>query len=143
MIKGLRSSRRGIPLLIASAVATLTSASCASGGSRQTDGAAKTEQGIEVAIQGFAFQPGRIEISSGATVTWTNRDAILYTVTSGMGQKQGVPGVSQDMPARPSGLFQQEMDGKGSTFSSRFEKPGEFSYFCSIHPGMTGVVVVS
>lgn len=135
-------SRHAKALVVAGVVGILTFAACGNEGSRPEGGADAVEN-VDVAIQSFAFVPRRIEIDSGTSVTWTNRDAILHTVTSGRGQKQGVPGVSKDKPASPSGLFDQEMDGKGSTFSFTFEEPGEFNYFCAIHPGMTGLVVVN
>ena len=144
----LRLRRRTMALMVAGAAATLAFAACASGGSDEADGGvnaahgANAARGAEVAIESFAFVSPRIEVDSGASVTWTNRDAILHTVTSGTGEKQGVPGVSKDEAASPSQMFDQEMDGEGSTLRFTFEEPGEFDYFCSIHPGMNGVVVV-
>jgi plastocyanin len=135
-------SRHANALVIAGVVGILTFASCGNEGS-PPEGGADAVQDTDVAIQSFAFVPRHIEIDSGASVTLTNRDAILHTVTSGRGQRQGVPGVSKDKAARPSVLFDQEMDGKGSTFRFTFEDRGEFKYFCAIHPGMTGVVVVN
>ena len=91
----------------------------------------------------IAFQPDPLEIEAGTTVTWTSEDDILHTVTSGRGKKQGVPGVSEDVPGKPDGLFDQEMDGAGSTFEFTFEEAGTVKYFCAIHAGMTGTVVVN
>ena len=97
--------------------------------------------GTEVSLRNVKFEPGEITIAAGDTVTWTNEDTVLHTVTSGTGQEQGVPGVSENTDAEPDGLFDHEMP-EGETFSFTFEKAGTFEYFCAIHPGMTGTVVV-
>lgn len=95
----------------------------------------------DVTIQDFAFMPKKMSVSVGDTVTWTNADDILHTVTSGIGQKQGVPGVTKDKDAKPDGLFDQEVEFE-DTFEFTFDKAGTSKYFCAIHPGMVGTVVV-
>lgn len=97
--------------------------------------------GTEVAIEDFAFAPKRMKVETGDTVTWTNKDDILHTVTSGRGQKQGVPGVTENKDAKPDGVFDQEVDFE-ETFEFTFDSSGTYAYFCAIHPGMTGTVVV-
>lgn len=81
-------------------------------------------------IHTFAFGPQNIAVKAGDTVTWTNQDAILHTVTAG---------TSKD----PGTAFNAKMDGVGSTFSFTFTKPGTYPYHCSIHEVMQGVVTVS
>ena len=103
-------------------------------------GAAETS-GNAVTLQDFAFNPKKMSVSVGDTVTWTNADDILHTVTSGIGQKQGVPGVTKDKDAKPDGVFDQEVEFE-DTFEFTFDKAGTFKYFCAIHPGMVGSVVV-
>jgi len=103
----------------------------------------ETPTAIGATIEDFDFQPDPIRVRTGETVKWTNRDDILHTVTSGRGQKQGIPGVSEDKPAKPDGLFDQEMDGVGATFSFTFDEAGAFTYYCAIHPGMRGEVIVT
>lgn len=95
----------------------------------------------EIAIENFTFAPKKISVAIGDTITWTNRDDILHTVTSGVGQKQGVPGVTKDKSSKPDGLFDQEVEFE-DTFEFTFDKAGSFKYFCAIHPGMVGTVVV-
>ncbi len=110
----------------------------ADSGTGQTTAAAEA---AEVALANVKFEPREVEVSVGDTVTWTNEDTVLHTVTSGKGHEQGVPGVSEGKDAQPDGLFDHEMP-EGETFSFTFDKAGTFDYFCAIHPGMTGTVVV-
>jgi plastocyanin len=86
------------------------------------DGAAAT-------IKTFMYEPDPLEVAAGTTVTWTNEDDIEHTVTAG---KQGAP----------SGEFDEPLDGAGSTAEVTFDKAGTYEYFCSLHDGMDGTVVV-
>lgn len=82
------------------------------------------KQAAEVKIDNFSFAPATINVAAGTTVTWTNRDDIPHTV------------VSDDKVFRSKALDTDEK------FSYVFSKPGTYPYFCSIHPKMTGKVVV-
>jgi plastocyanin len=79
-----------------------------------------------VAIDNFAFGPDTLTVAAGTTVTWTNHDDEPHTVVSG------------DNPR----LFKSSALDVGDKFSFKFDKPGTYTYFCSIHPHMTGTVVV-
>ena len=108
-------------------------------------GASAPAQGADtatVAVRTFKYLPPRIEVAAGTTITWTNEDGTAHTVTSGIPREQGVPGVSEGTDARPDGLFDGELTKKGSTFELVLEEPGTFPYFCEIHAGMEGEVVV-
>jgi plastocyanin len=78
----------------------------------------------EVKIDNFVFGPAAITVAAGTTVTWTNRDDIPHTV------------VSTDK------VFKSKVLDTDEKFSFTFTKPGEYPYFCSIHPKMTGKVIV-
>jgi plastocyanin len=78
----------------------------------------------EVKIDNFTFGPGALTVAAGTTVTWTNRDDIPHTVVS------------------TEGVFKSKVLDTDEKFSYTFTKPGTFPYFCSIHPKMTGKVVV-
>jgi plastocyanin len=80
--------------------------------------------GVAVAIDNFVFGPGRMTVKAGATVTWTNRDDIPHTVASN------------------DRLFKSKAMDTDESFSFTFATPGEYSYFCSLHPHMTGTIVV-
>ena len=85
--------------------------------------------GVPVAIQTFQFQPTLLEIGIGTTVTWTNRDQILHTVTAGA-------------PGAADGRFDGPLDGTGTTYEFTFTEPGTYAYFCARHEAMRGEVRV-
>lgn len=78
----------------------------------------------EVKIDNFVFGPQTLTVPVGATVTWTNKDDIPHTVVS------------------TEGVFKSKVRDTDETFSYRFSKPGTYPYYCSVHPKMTGKVVV-
>ena len=81
-----------------------------------------------------AFSPNLIRIKVGTTVTWTNKDNNMHTVTS------GIPNTANAGEAFDSGLTALIMPTK--IYSHKFTNTGEFSYFCRVHPTMVGKVVV-
>jgi plastocyanin len=80
-----------------------------------------------VKVQEFAFGPQSIAVKTGTTVTWTNGDQDPHTVTS---QGNGVPLKSATL-------------ANGDTYQDTFTKAGSYDYLCTIHPFMTGTVVVT
>lgn len=87
--------------------------------------AAKPVVADAVTIHNFAFGPQIVTVKPGVTVHWTNQDSEAHTVTS------------------DAGAFNSSVLQPGASFSFTFTKPGTYSYHCSIHPFMTGKVVVS
>lgn len=79
---------------------------------------------ITVQIDNFTFNPKSIRVKAGDTVTWTNADDIPHTVTS-----------------KTSAFRSKAMD-TNDKFAFKFTTPGTFDYFCSLHPNMTGSIVV-
>lgn len=77
-----------------------------------------------VAIRGFAFVPQTVTVTVGTTITWTNEDEDPHTVVA---NDKSFHSVAMDTDDR---------------FSYTFTTPGEFAYFCSLHPHMTGKVIV-
>ena len=108
----------------------------------ESPGASPATGGEEntVRIQTFAYVPKTAEVEVGTPITFVNDDDILHTFTSGKAKKQGIPGVSEDVPAEPDGLFDEDVD-LDESFEFTFEKPGKYPYYCDIHSGMSGVVV--
>jgi plastocyanin len=82
-------------------------------------------QEVAVTIQDFVFSPDVLEVAAGTTVTWTNNDVTQHTVVS------------------TDGFFESDILAEGNTFSFTFEDAGTFDYICSLHPNMTGQVVVT
>ncbi|MGA7622856.1 MAG: cupredoxin family copper-binding protein [Candidatus Acidiferrales bacterium] len=80
----------------------------------------------EVKIDNFSYGPATVTVAAGTTVTWTNHDDIPHTV------------VSADDPK----AFKSKVMDTDEKFSYTFTKAGTYTYFCSIHPKMTGTVVV-
>jgi len=110
------------------------------------------------AIQAQAFLPTQITIDQGDTVTWTTGADFVHTVTF-LSEGTPPPVVAPDgnqviQPAAtafPSGGPSYDgsgfvnsglLEGKGKTFSLTFTKAGTYGYFCLLHPGMVGQVVV-
>ena len=84
----------------------------------------KERAGHDVHIDNFSFAPNPLTVPAGATVTWTNRDDIPHNVISTAKE------------------FASPVLDTGEKFSFHFAKPGEYSYYCSIHPKMTGALTV-
>ena len=86
--------------------------------------AAPPAQTVDLNIAKFAFAPKEITIAPGTKIIWTNHDETPHTVTS------------NDKSFASKGL---DTDDK---FEHTFASEGDFSYFCTVHPFMTGVVHV-
>ena len=78
-----------------------------------------------------SFNPNPININPGDSVSWTNNDNDIHTVTSGSDEG---PSIGQE--------FDSGTLGEGQSFSHKFENPGTFEYFCNLHPSMVGKVIV-
>ena len=78
------------------------------------------------------YIPYEVTIDVGGEVTWNNIDSAAHTVTSGSAADG------------PDGLFDSSLFMAGATFSYKFDgyKPGNYDYFCMVHPWMEGIVVV-
>ena len=75
------------------------------------------------------YLPHQVEISPGESVFWDNIDSAAHTVTSGT-------------PGLPDGVFDSGMIMSGGYFEFIFTNPGEYPYYCMVHPWMTGKVIV-
>jgi plastocyanin len=85
----------------------------------------KSPKALEIKIDNFSFGPMTVTVAAGTTITWTNDDDVPHTV------------VSEDHTT-----FKSRALDTGEKFSYTFTKPGEYPYFCSVHPKMTAKIVV-
>ena len=76
-----------------------------------------------VSIDNFTFQPPTTVVKVGTTVKWTNHDDIPHTVVS-------------------AGKFRSKPLDTGDSYSFTFTSAGDYPYFCSLHPHMTGMIRV-
>lgn len=79
---------------------------------------------VIVKVANFTYSPNVITVSPDTTVTWINHDDIPHTVTA------------------TAKAFRSRALDTDDTFTFTFTKPGDYAYFCSLHPQMTGEVVV-
>jgi plastocyanin len=86
------------------------------------------------------YLPGQITIRVNDTITWTNNDTQVHTVTSGIGA--GIESLINNKRGTPNGLFDSGPFNPGQSWTHTFTKPGTYTYFCTIHPWMDGVVTV-
>ena len=78
---------------------------------------------VAVTIDNFTFSPAALTVKVGTTVTWKNQDDIPHTVVS-------------------AGKFRSKTMDTDDTYSFTFTAAGDYKYFCSLHPHMTGTVKV-
>jgi len=81
-------------------------------------------QDTAVKIDNFTFTPQRVTVKAGTTVTWTNQDDIPHVVASS------------------TKIFKSKTLDTDDKFSFTFTTVGTYDYFCSLHPHMTGTIVV-
>ncbi|MGC1352461.1 MAG: cupredoxin family copper-binding protein [Xanthobacteraceae bacterium] len=79
---------------------------------------------VAVGIDNFTFNPQTLTVKAGATVTWTNKDDIPHTVAA----------VNKE--------FRSKALDTDDAYTFTFTTPGTYAYFCSLHPHMTGTIVV-
>lgn len=119
---------RSLRAFVGYAALLVVASACIAPAASQSTSPAPPE--AQVTVELFQFKPDRLEVKVGTRVVWTNQDDVTHTVTSGV-------------PERPSGLFDGRLEGKGSTFSMTFDRPGTYPYFCARHEHMRGEVVVT
>jgi plastocyanin len=81
-------------------------------------------QSSTIVMMNLAFDPGTLTVSKGTAVTWQNNDGVTHTSTS------------------DNGVWDTGNISPGASKNVTFSNAGTFKYHCSIHPGMTGTIVV-
>ena len=79
---------------------------------------------VQVGIDNFTFNPQKLTVKAGTTVIWTNKDDIPHAVAA----------VNKE--------FKSKTLDTDDRYAFTFTTPGSYEYFCSLHPHMTGTVVV-
>jgi plastocyanin len=105
--------------MLASILSTLLTLSIAPGAANGSDDAAQ-----QVEIKGFAYAPSLLTVSVGTTITWKNLDEEPHLVMS-----------------TTNGFHSQVLD-TDQGYSFKFDVPGTYEYFCSMHPYMKGTIKV-
>ena len=86
---------------------------------------AATPQTVTIEIRGMQYAQKTLTVAPGTTVTWVNKDEMPHTVTD------------------RGRIFRSAALDTGDSFSHTFTKPGEFTYFCTLHPFMSAKIVVT
>lgn len=120
-----RPRRRRAAALVAAVAAALLAAVPAAPGAAGTAVQPAAITNAAVTIDHHAFAPAALTIAAGTTVTWKNLDDSPHTVRE-----------------RNKAFGSGPLD-TGDSFSYTFAKPGEYPYFCSLHPFMVGKIVVA
>lgn len=94
------------------------------GNNNNNNGGGANPPANQVLMNSSSFSPRTITVTVGTTVTWTNRDGMSHTVTSN------------------TGVFDSGTISNNGVYTYTFATVGTFPYFCQLHPGMTGSVVV-
>ena len=83
-----------------------------------------SSQPAEVKVDNFSFSPETLTVPVNTAVTWINKDDVPHVIAS------------------TDGVFKSKGLDTDDKYSYTFTKPGTYAYFCSIHPKMTGKIVV-
>jgi len=83
-----------------------------------------TDSATEVKIDNFAFAPGEVTVKAGTQVSWINHDDVPHTIDSTQGK------------------FKSAALDTDDKFQFRFTEPGEYPFYCRMHPKMTGKIIV-
>jgi plastocyanin len=97
----------------------------------QTTASVSIVQGSSSPTISKAYDPSPLTAKAGTSVTWTNKDSSIHTVTSGLPEKGDV-----------GTLFDSSLISPGNTFVHVFDKQGTFDYSCTLHPFMHGQIIV-
>lgn len=125
----------GLVVLVIGALIIVPVAAMAAGGwdmdmgmgrgkNTSNDAVVRVDGDAKVSIRGFSFSPGNLEIPVGATVTWTDEDSSTHDAT-----------------ARDDAWSTDRLS-EGESDTLTFDAPGEYEYYCSIHPSMKARLVV-
>jgi plastocyanin len=132
--------RRRRLLLVAAASSLLLSTACASSSSSGATADEGSGDGVPVGTALLAFDPKEVQVAKGQTVTWVGGDDITHVLVEG-DYEVGSDGLRTS--ETDDKAFNLRLTKKGQKVSHTYDQPGTFTYYCTIHKGMNGTVVVS
>ena len=91
-----------------------------------TDDGATSGDTVTIRMKDIQFQPDEVTVKVGQTVRWVNEDTVEH-----------------DAVDEEGGAFESELFGKDGSFEYTPEEAGEISYVCTVHPSMTGKLIVT
>ena len=97
----------------------------------QTTTSVSIVQGSSSPTASKPYDPSPLTVKTGTSVTWTNNDSSIHTVTSGLPENGDV-----------GTLFDSSLINPGMTYVHVFDKQGTFDYSCTLHPFMHGQIIV-
>ena len=92
--------------------------------SATASGQAAPTEVTQINVDNFTFSPEMATLPVNGTVTWTNKDDVPHVIASS------------------DGVFRSKGLDTDDHYSFKFTKPGVYSYYCSMHPKMTGKIIV-
>ena len=119
-----------LPAVVLVAACALLVAACGGddddggGGGQGASSEACPSGAVEIKMADIKFDPQDATASVGQQVCWVNEDTIDHNAVADNKE------------------FESELFGKGQTFTTKVDSPGEISYVCTVHPGMTGTITV-
>ncbi len=93
-------------------------------GAAALGGLAFSQDANRIVVKDFMFKPDSLTVKAGSTVTWANMDDEPHSVVS------------------DTGMFRSGAIDTNESFTFKFDKPGTYHFTCSIHPRMTGTIIV-
>lgn len=111
----------------------------ACGSSEAEPSTSAAAKGTTVTTKLLAFEPAELTVKAGTTVVWKVSDSVGHTVTTGTFE---LGGDGLRTSENPDGRIDKPI-GAGKEASYTFTEPGTYTYYCSIHKGMSGEVTVT
>ena len=87
------------------------------------------------------YFPRQITVHTDETIKWINQDTEAHTVTSGVGA--GIESLMNNKRGTSNGIFDSGLFKTGESWTHTFTNPGTYTYFCTIHPWMEGIAIIT
>jgi len=104
--------------------------------------AASASNSTIVLILNYAYVPAQLTITTGTTVTWVNKDSVGHTVTEGDPASPKQPAIRIFDSSNEASTGKVQLMQSGDSWSHTFNTPGTYTYYCIVHPYMTGQIIV-